>query len=440
MQPATSVPIPDEEKRAALEAALASELFARSAQLRQFLRYVCEREIGGRTDEISEYAIGIEALGRREGYSAAEDSAVRSRAYELRQRLEKFYQTEAADSAIRIAIPKGSYIPIFTRHEPHTEVPAEPARALVVSPPPAIDAIRWKRIALAAGLLALMFAIGDGVLLLNRSLRHDPGYSALAEAWGPLARADGDVLICIATKLHLLVRPHLPRVNEYEKRFPVFDELYPLFRTHRPLPPDGKLMMETADSSVTFGEMSAISVTTNALSRFGTSYSLMPERIAPLATLRNRNAVVIGIPMDSYVVSTLLNSTIYTIDYDPGIDELAIIDRRAPFGAPRYGAVTAHRGKVTVVYGLITVLPSEGNAGTTKRTIVLSGLGGVGTNGAADFFSSPEHIKGLREQFRRRGIHSFPPAYQVVVRCNFSDGLLLSTECLTFEVLPRAAG
>jgi hypothetical protein len=76
----------------------------------------------------------------------------------------------------------------------------------------------------------------------------------------------------------------------------------------------------------------------------------------------------------------------------------------------------------------------------TKRTIGLSGLGGVGTNGAADFFSSPEHIKGLREQFRRRGIHSVPPAYQVVVRCNFTEGLLLSTEFVTLEVLSRTSG
>jgi hypothetical protein len=260
--------------------------------------------------------------------------------------------------------------------------------------------------------------------------------AAQEEAWGPLLGPGADVVVAVATKMHLLVRPNLPRSN-VGPRFTAFPELYPAFQTHRPLAVDAKLEMETADSSVAFGEVSAIAVTTNTLSRFGGTYALMPERIAPLAALRNRNAVVIGIPMDSLVVSKLLSTTTYTIEYHPAIDELAITDRRRPEAVPRWGAVTKGPGTVNVVYGLITVLPSEGVLGAPKRTLVFSGLGAVGTNGAAEFFASPEHVTALRGMVRKRGLKRFPPAYQVVVRCNFSDGLLLSTECLALEVLNR---
>ena len=53
-----------EEKQAALAELLRSEALARSEQLRAFLQYVCEEEIAGRGAELTEYWIGIHALGR----------------------------------------------------------------------------------------------------------------------------------------------------------------------------------------------------------------------------------------------------------------------------------------------------------------------------------------------------------------------------------------
>ena len=68
-----------ERKRGALERVLQSQTFARSDQLRNFLRYVCEMEMAGRGASINEYLIGVEALGRPEGYSPGEDSSAEKR-------------------------------------------------------------------------------------------------------------------------------------------------------------------------------------------------------------------------------------------------------------------------------------------------------------------------------------------------------------------------
>src|SRR4051812_15396174 len=108
--------ISDEEKRLALTRVLESRTFGRSDQLRAFLRYVCEAEREGRAQQLNEYALGVSVLGRPEGYSPAEDSSVRSRAYELRNKLKSYYQTEAPDEPIRIEIEKGAYVPRFHRH------------------------------------------------------------------------------------------------------------------------------------------------------------------------------------------------------------------------------------------------------------------------------------------------------------------------------------
>ncbi|MEK7830496.1 MAG: hypothetical protein AAB401_05380, partial [Acidobacteriota bacterium] len=56
--------VSEDQKRAALDAALRSNTFARADQIKSFLKYVCEMEIAGRGHELTEYLIGIEALGR----------------------------------------------------------------------------------------------------------------------------------------------------------------------------------------------------------------------------------------------------------------------------------------------------------------------------------------------------------------------------------------
>lgn len=98
-----------------MERVLESRTLARTEQLRAFLRYVCEAELEGRTDQINEHALGVQALGRGAGYSPAEDSCVRSRAYELRSKLRTYYEAEAPNEAVRIELPKGTYVPLFTR-------------------------------------------------------------------------------------------------------------------------------------------------------------------------------------------------------------------------------------------------------------------------------------------------------------------------------------
>jgi hypothetical protein len=76
----TSQSLTSEQKCAALEAVLHSQTFARADQLKCFLKYVCEMEMAGHGHELTEYLIGIEALGRPTSYSPGDDSAVRTRA------------------------------------------------------------------------------------------------------------------------------------------------------------------------------------------------------------------------------------------------------------------------------------------------------------------------------------------------------------------------
>jgi hypothetical protein len=125
--------IHEAEKRQALEQVLQSVTFLRANQVRNFLRYICEMELAGRGATLHEYLIGVEALGRPTAYSTDEDSSVRRRAYALRRKLDQVYASELAHAKIRIDVPKGSYVPMFSRNAARAarrvESPATPTTA-----------------------------------------------------------------------------------------------------------------------------------------------------------------------------------------------------------------------------------------------------------------------------------------------------------------------
>lgn len=105
-----------------VERVSATPAFIRSVLLTRFLRYICDRKFSGRADEITEYQIGVQALGRPDSYNPGEDNIVRTYARILRRRLEEYFEGAGRDEPVRIVIPLGHYVPVF---EPN--VPADAA-------------------------------------------------------------------------------------------------------------------------------------------------------------------------------------------------------------------------------------------------------------------------------------------------------------------------
>jgi len=116
------------EARAELEAVLKSGLFAHAPSLAQFLSYVCDRCLEGQSNQIKEYNIAVEALGRPADFDQKKDSIVRVEAHRLRKRLRQYYEGEGASHALQILIPAGQYVPHFVQQEEASLVIAEVAR------------------------------------------------------------------------------------------------------------------------------------------------------------------------------------------------------------------------------------------------------------------------------------------------------------------------
>ena len=115
MDEATSnLPAPD-EVRAQLERMTASDDFNRSPQLGAFLRFVVESVLQGKSDRIKAYTIGVDVLRRDAKFDPQLDPIVRVEATRLRRTIDRYYAGLGADDTVRIDLPRGSYIPTFSR-------------------------------------------------------------------------------------------------------------------------------------------------------------------------------------------------------------------------------------------------------------------------------------------------------------------------------------
>jgi hypothetical protein len=96
-----------------IERITASPSFQKSARLRDLLRFMAERSIRGKPQDLTEHRIGSAVFGKPEDYSVVEDSSVRVHVRQLRLRLHEYFDGEGRDETFIVEIPKGAYTTLF---------------------------------------------------------------------------------------------------------------------------------------------------------------------------------------------------------------------------------------------------------------------------------------------------------------------------------------
>src|SRR5262245_38680199 len=140
----------DSEAQAArrqLDKILASPGFARNERMSRFLRFVVERHLESRDQELKESLIAIEVFGRPPGYDSKQDPIVRTEASRLRARLSEYYLADGKGDSIIIDLPRGGYVPVL--RQAVTEAIPAPHRPLTRALPVAV-AVACVAIALIA--------------------------------------------------------------------------------------------------------------------------------------------------------------------------------------------------------------------------------------------------------------------------------------------------
>src|SRR5262245_7966901 len=130
-----------------LERILESSGFVRNERMSRFLRFVVERHLEGKDQELKETVIAIEVFGRRPDFDPRQDPVVRTEAGRLRARLSEYYINGGKADTVVIELPKGGYVPRFREFQKYSQI---------TSPLPMLLRYRaW----LVGGLLSLVAAV-----------------------------------------------------------------------------------------------------------------------------------------------------------------------------------------------------------------------------------------------------------------------------------------
>lgn len=99
--------------RETLERLLASQTFGRSERARKLLRYLVEREQAGEADRLKGFSIAMDVFGKDGDFDPSTDAVVRVQAGRLRELLQHYFANEGIAEPVRIAIPRGGYVPAY---------------------------------------------------------------------------------------------------------------------------------------------------------------------------------------------------------------------------------------------------------------------------------------------------------------------------------------
>lgn len=102
-----------------------SAQFTRAETLKRLLVYLWSH----RDEDISEYAVATEALGRRADFDPKTDASVRVQISRLRRKLKDFYELEGSSDPFMLHIPMGTHSLVIVRSAP------EPLNSIITLPP-----------------------------------------------------------------------------------------------------------------------------------------------------------------------------------------------------------------------------------------------------------------------------------------------------------------
>jgi adenylate cyclase len=104
-----------------LERILSSDDFDASPRSRAFFSFIVEETLAGRQEDLTQSVIATRVFERRDDFNPTVDPIVRIQAGRLRRSLERYYLMAGAADAVRIELPRGTYVPLTRWSHPGEE-------------------------------------------------------------------------------------------------------------------------------------------------------------------------------------------------------------------------------------------------------------------------------------------------------------------------------
>jgi hypothetical protein len=441
-----------EEKRQQVARILASPSFRNAPLLQKFLDFITAKSTDGHVEDLGEYTIATQVFGRPQDFDPASDTIVRTQAYRLRTKLKEYYETEGKADSLIIEIPKGHYVPSFSlRHE---TVPAsETAESSESNEIPALGGLstdraheqRSRLIFVIAGVLLLAIAVFLlGTFFGSRWNSAQTAAAAKAKVPYPLDQFWGrfitgnDIIIAYTNSVFLetetgdLLRFRGGAVadrgalagkeaaRDTALNLPLVERAGPLYYE---------------DGYTGTGEVLAVHRLTSILGSLGANVVVKRSRLVTADDFRNHDVIFLGSPFENQVLGDMHFPQRFGFESPkepPYLWRGRIVDSKPTTADKRFYQVERDPdGQVIRAdYALFYVVPG---LASNRRIVVLAGLTTSGTQGAAEFATSPEGLEQILEQVGTLsgGHKTIPPYFESLLRVEATKGLdAMKVQCI----------
>lgn len=400
-----------------------SDTLRNAEALRRLLKFLAEKSASGEADELKEYTVGVDGLGRPVSYDPRHDAAARIQVGRLRQKLSEYYRTEGKNDAMIVDLPKGQF-------------------KLVCSVRPSEETRRtfkehfWRKAALVLSILLIVSAawgIYAGVRFNSvvKQLTRTDWSPSLQELWGPFIASDRPVIVMIADPLFVQLKGYGTYrelvINSWEEV--IASPTIAIIRKALKNP-----AIERSSRYTGVSEANASFLLGKMLSPHVSHISLARSSEFSWAQLANNNVVYVGAER---IIEGQLQSLPVQLEFT--YDFAGVTNLHPRPGEPNlFGDPVATLANPPSEYGesyaLVSRIPGPDGQGYMEAFTSNSAPARLA---AVQLATSPEGARNMIE--RLRGVSGqMPRYYQLVLRVKFKGGIPTATSYVAQRELHSA--
>jgi hypothetical protein len=417
-----------------IERIVHSEQFRSSEVLRRLLTFLSEKAIAGEADNLKEYVVAIDGLGKSSTYDPQHNSAVRIQMGRLRQRLAEYYRTEGKSDPIIVDLPKGRFRLTFEqRSNTSTSIPeGSPAPTLPAPSTQILDSAagrtpRPTSLRLVSGFLAVVLLLGLGYLLGRTMTRQqniaDRGGPDLETLWAPFLSHQLPLIVSIEDPLFAEIRSN-PGVYFRDRSMNEWSDVVNSAAVNKLTGALNQSEMRPSRYYTAFGEAEASFLLGGLLKTPERALSLVRTSQLSWQQLADNNVIFVG-------VQNLFFNQLRNMPIAPQlVPELnGVRDEHPANGQPSFYAdvYTTAPSEQGTIYALVTHLPGPNGKNDIES---FTSNRSAGYLGAVQSFTDPQFAHLLATKLKEQAGGGIPRYYQVLFQVRYRDGVPMETKLI----------
>lgn len=410
-----------------------SEQFRSSGVLRRLLTFLSDKAIAGEADNLKEYVVAIEGLGKSSTYDPQHNSAVRIQMGRLRQRLAEYYRTEGKTDPMIVDLPKGRFRLTFEERSNAPTFNQEGSPDSMPPPIPSVESfgsapsrqLNLSLLQLVAGLVGVVLLLGFGYLLGRSTTRPESVAGRnrldLETLWAPFLSRKLPLILSIEDPLFAEIRSN-PGVYFRDRSMNEWSDVVSSAALNKLTGALNQSEMHPSRYYTAFGEAEASFLLGGLLKTPESALSIVRTSQLSWQQLADNNVIFVG-------VQNLFFNQLRNMPIAPQlVPELnGVLDEHPDNGRPSFYAdeYTTAPSEQGTIYALVTHLPGPNGKNDIES---FTSNRSAGYLGAVQSFTDPQFARVLAIRLKEESGGKVPRFYQVLFQVRYRDGVPTETK------------